>query len=299
MAAIAVPRIVRAQSAPLRIGAPFSDLFGEPYYAKDAGTFARAGYDPQITTIFAGSAVIAAIVGGSVDIGVADLVSSSQAFNRGLPVVLFAPCAVYRSSDVPQNFLVVAKDSAISRPRDLEGRTIGVPQIAGGTLVQLHAWLASVGVDFAKVKLVELPNTIAGNAIARGTVDAGTIAEPFYTPIKQELRVLGRPLDAIGKEFVNTAWFTTRGWIEADRGRAKRVTGAIYETARWANSHHAETLAILVRDGKLDPDQVRGMARIYFGTSLTTSLVQPVLSAAAKYNVLDRPLDASLITARI
>lgn len=299
MAGTALPRDAGAQTAKLRIGAPFSDLFGTPYYIKDAGTFARIGFDIEITTIAAGSAVIAALAGGSVDLGVADLVSSSQAFNRGVPIQLLAACALYVSTEEPQNFLCVAKDSPVRAPRDLEGRTIGVPQIAGGTLVSLRAWFAANGVDAAKVKLVEIPNTIAGTAIGRGTVDAGTIAEPFYTPVKHELRVIGRPLDAIGKEFVNTAWFTTRGWIEADRERAKRVVGAIYETARWANTHRTETLGILSRDGKMDLDVVRNMARVSYATALVIAQVQPVLTAAEKYKVIDKPVEASSITARL
>lgn len=299
LASAALPRGAHAQTVPLKVAAPFSDLFGEPYYAKDAGTFARAGYDLDVTTIFAGSAVVAAVASGSVELGVADLISSAQAFLRGVPIQLLAPCALYVSSEPPQNFLVVAHDSPVRRPRDLEGRTIGVPQIAGGTLVSLRAWFAATGVDGTKVRLVEIPNTIAGSAIVRGTVDAGTIAEPFYTPIKDQLRVIGRPLDAIGKTFVNTAWFATRGWIDADRDRAKRVAGAIFETARWANAHRPETLQILVRDAKLDFDRVRTMARITFATALVLSQVEPVLAAAARYGAIDRPVAASAFAAQL
>jgi NitT/TauT family transport system substrate-binding protein len=295
----ALPGVAEAQTVKLKIAAPFSDLFGAPYYGREAGTFARAGFDAEITTIFAGSAVIAAIASASVEIGVADMVSSAQAFNRGLPIQLLAGCALYLASEPPQNFLCVAKESPIRSPRDLEGKSIGVPQLAGGTLVALRAWLSSVGVDFAKVKLVEIPNTAAGVAIARGTVDAGSIAEPFYTPAKADLRIIGRPLDGIGKAFVNTAWFTTRDWIETDRARAKRVVEAIYETARWSNAHRAETLAILARDGKMDIEQIRGIARVPYATSTVPAQVQTYLTAAEKYKAIDKPVDASAFIARL
>lgn len=291
--AVTFPRRVGAQAEKLRIAAPFSDMFGEPYYGKAAGTFARAGFDVDITTIFAGSAVVTAIATNSVDIGVADMVSSAQAFNRGVPIQLLAPCALYLSAEPPQNFLCVALDSPVREPRDLVGKTIGVPQLAGGTFVSLHAWLSSVNIDPASVKLVEIPNTIAGQAIARGTVDSGVISEPFYTPSKALLRVIGRPFDAIGKAFVNSAWFTTPGWVEADRERAKRVVGAIYETARWANAHRADTLAILARDGKMDLDKIRGIARVTYATSLIVPQVQVYLTAAAKYKAIDKPVDAT------
>jgi NitT/TauT family transport system substrate-binding protein len=296
--AVALPYRARAAEK-LRIAAPFSDMFGEPYYGKAAGTFARNGFDVDITTIFAGSAVVTAIATNSVDVGVADMVSSAQAFNRGVPIQLLAPCALYVSTEPPQNFLCVALDSPIRQPADLVGKTIGVPQIAGGTLVSLRAYFAANGIDANAVKLTEVPNTIAGQAIARGTVDAGVVSEPFYTPAKAQLRVIGRPFDAIGKVFVNTAWFTTRGWVEADRERAKRVAAAIYETGRWSNTHRAETLAILARDGKMDPDVIRNIARVTYATSLVVPQVQVYLTAAEKYKAIDKPVDANAFVVQL
>jgi NitT/TauT family transport system substrate-binding protein len=300
VAAGASSRAARAQATAekLRIAAPFSDMFGEPYYGRSAGTFAHHGFDVDITTIFAGSAVVAAIAAGTVDVGVADMVSSAQAFNRGIPIRLLAGCALYLSSEPPQNFLCVAADSPIRQPRDLEGKSIGVPQIAGGTLVSLRAWYDAMGIDGTKVKLVEVPNTIAALAIARGTVDAGVVSEPFYTPSKSTLRPIGRPFDAIGKAFINTAWFTTRDWIEADRERARRAVAAIYETGRWANGHRSDTLEVLARDGKMDLGAIRGIARVTYATSTVLAQVQVYLTAAERYKAIDKPVDAAAFVAQ-
>ena len=43
MAGAAFPRIASAQATPVRIAGVFSDLFAEPFYAKDVGAFAKAG----------------------------------------------------------------------------------------------------------------------------------------------------------------------------------------------------------------------------------------------------------------
>ena len=73
---------------------------------------------------------------------------------------------------------------------------------------------------------------------------------------------------------------------------------AIYDTARWSNSHHAEAFAVLVRDAHFDGEKLRGMTLTTFATSLTPALVQPVLNIATQYKIFDRALDANTLIAR-
>src|SRR5690349_12774370 len=111
-ASLAVARPARAQAVKLRMAAPFADSFGTPFYVKDAGAFARAGFDVEVTIIPAGAAVVAAIAGNGVELGVADLVSASQAISKGVPIAVLAPCGLYVASD-PLAALYVAKDAPI------------------------------------------------------------------------------------------------------------------------------------------------------------------------------------------
>jgi NitT/TauT family transport system substrate-binding protein len=296
-AAAFFPRPARSQAVKLRIAAPFADSFGTPFYIKDAGTFAKAGFDVDVSIIPAGAAVIAALAGNGIELGVADLVSASQAIAKGVPIAVLAPCGLYVASD-PLAALYVAKDAPIRQPRDLEGRTIGLPQLAGLTTAALRSWLTSNGVDLAKVKFVEVPSPSAPAAIIRGTIDASVLGEPFITPVKTQIRDIGHPLDAIAKEYAVSAWFGSRPWLEADRARSKRVVDAIFETSRWANTHRTETLGILARDGKMDLNEIRTMVRTPYGTSLDLGQIQPVLNAAERFNFIDKALDANSIVYR-
>jgi ABC-type nitrate/sulfonate/bicarbonate transport system substrate-binding protein len=291
-AAALAPLAARAQTTTLRVGAPLTDSFGTPWFIKDAGAFARSGYDVELSTIPAASAVAAAVAGGALELGVSDLVSTAQAVQKGVPIAMIAPCGLYSSSE-PVTALYVAKSSPIQKPKDLEGHSLAVPQIGGLSTAALRAWLAENKVDIDKVKIVEVPQPSANVAIVRGTVDSGILGEPFITPVKNDIRDVGHPLDAIAKTYVLSAWFAQRSWLDADRARSRRILDAIYETARWANGHRSETAAILARDGKMDVNMVLTMNRTRFGTSLVLAEVQPVLDASAKVKLLDRPLDAS------
>ncbi len=244
------------------------------------------------------AAITAAIEGGSLELRVGDLISGVNAIVAGVPILLLAGSGLYLAS-APINILAVAKDSSIRKPRDLTGKSIGVPTLVGITTAALRAWLPQNGVDMATVKVVEIPQSAVVPALQRGTLDCALLAEPFVTPSRGEIRDIGHPFDIIGKQFLLSVWYARRDWIEADRDRAKRAVAAIYDTARWANAHHADTFAILVREGQLDAEKLHGLTRTTYATSLTPAMVQPVLDIATQYKIFNRPVEADTLIARI
>jgi NitT/TauT family transport system substrate-binding protein len=294
----ALPRIARAQGQKLRIAGVFSDLFGEPWFARESGILARAGFDVELSSLANAGAVAAAIGGGALEMGVGDLVSGVNAINAGLPVMLIAGSGMQIATEV-NSFLAVPKDSPIKQAKDLVGKTIAVPTLVGLTTASLRAWLPQNGVPLESVKLVEFPQPSQLAAMQKGSIDAGLLSEPFITPVRSEIRDVGHPFDAIGKEFLLSVWYANKAWIEADRERGRKVVAAIYDAARWANTHRNETFAVLVREGKYDPDKLKGMARVTYATSLTPALVQPVLTTATNVKIFDHHIDAGSLITRI
>lgn len=294
-AGAALPRRAVAQAAPIRIGAPFSDLFAMPFFLKDAGVFARLGIAYDAQNVNNAGAMAAAVAGGSLDMGMGDLVSAVNAILAGVPMVVIAGGAIYKSTEQSTLIISVAKDSPIKSGRDLEGKTIGVPTLVGLTTASLRAWLPMNGVDLSKVKIVEIPQSATVPALQRGTIDAGALSEPFVTLAGGDVRDVGHPLDAIAPVFLDTVWYAAKSWCDADPARVKKVVGAIYESAAWCNAHRAATLSVFAQGQKLDPKQLAGMARATWATSLDPSLMQPVLTLSAKYNIFPHPVDANAL----
>jgi NitT/TauT family transport system substrate-binding protein len=289
-----------AQGGKVRVAASGSgaDSMSQPLFAEQAGVFRRAGFDLEVTGLNNSGAVVAALGGGSIDLGIGDLIAGVKAIEAGVPIQLIAGSGMYVSNE---NSVVVAalKDSPLRGPRDLIGKVVAVPTLVGLSTVSFFGWLSQNGVDRTLVKFVELPQGTVVAALQRGTIDAAMLGEPFITPNRGDIRDIGHPLDAIAKEFLISAWYASRSWIEADRGRARRVVAAIYESARWSNSHRDETFDVLVRKAHYDPDKLRGMIRVPFATALTAAMVQPVLNIATQNKILDHPVDANAIIARI
>ena len=299
-----IPRIARAQATTLHIAGVFSDLFAEPFYAKDAGAFAKAGFDVDAIALNNAGAVAAAIGGGTLQMGTGDLVSGINAINAGVPIVLIAGGGLYNErTDQASAILAVTTDSPIRAPKDLAGKSIGVPTLVGLTTACLRAWLPEHGIDVSTVKLVEIPQSSTVPALQRGTIDVGLLGEPFVTFGKGQVRSIGSPYDAAAdlspdKTFCVSVWYASKSWWEADPTRARAALGAIYDTARWANTHRDDTFGILVRDGKLDPDKARGMLRTTYATSLTPGLIQPIITIAMQNKMFSKTVDAGAIITR-
>ena len=110
---------------PVRIATPGGDAFAEPFFGTDQGDFAKAGFDPQISILNNAGAVLAAVSGGSIDIGLGDIVGIADAIEHGIPLVVFAGGGLYLSS-APTTVLCVEKNSTAQRAKDFNGKAVAV-----------------------------------------------------------------------------------------------------------------------------------------------------------------------------
>ncbi len=121
----------RATAAPLqtvRIQTIATDDATPILYAQKAGLFAKAGIDVQIERAGSGAAIAAAVLAGSFDIGLSNLVTLMSAHVRGVGFTLLAPAGTYHSK-TPFSELVVAHDSTAQQrqgPQRQNDRDAGV-----------------------------------------------------------------------------------------------------------------------------------------------------------------------------
>jgi NitT/TauT family transport system substrate-binding protein len=295
-----LPQAVRAQSAavPVRMGSVPADTYAGGYYALDLGLFDKAGLSVEITPFINGAAMAAAAAGGSIDVGIGDATELANGISRGLPFALIAGGGVY-SSAAPTTTLCVAKSSTIARASDLEGKTVAVVSLVSLMSSGVKSWLTQNGADVTKIQFVEMPFPQMPGALSRGVLAAATLGEPIMSDaLAADAKILGKPYDAIAKQFNISDWFTTRDWLTKNPDVAKRFVGAIYDAARWANTHHDDSAVILAKYTKIDVDRIRHMNRSGYATDLKASMVQPVLDTAFKYKALGTATTASSMIAK-
>jgi NitT/TauT family transport system substrate-binding protein len=263
----------------VRVATTPTDTGAQVYYAIELGLFKKAGLDVQVSSINAGSAVATAVAGGSYDIAQTSISSLATAHEAGLPFVIIAPGGAY-SSKAPTSELVVA------------GKTIAVNGIKSITQLAVEAWIDSNGGKSADSKYYEIPFVQMGPALATGRADAAFISEPsLATVVAGGARILGHAYDAVGKDFLISAWFSTSDYVKMHPDVVQKFAAAIAEASRWANSHQTESGAILEKYTKT-PTSAK-MVRVTYVDSLIGREVQPLIDVSVKYGVLTKSFPAT------
>ena len=250
-----------------------------------------AGLDVDVQVLPVLSTALPAVAGGSLDITASDPTQIANAVAKGLPFRMFAGGALYDANH-PTIVLCVAPNGSVKSARDLNGQSIGVVSLDGLPTVSVKEWLRQNGGDPSGVKFVEMSFATVPAALARGTIAAGVVGEPFLSGAHAEVRHLAETFTAIGRSFYFNCWFAKKDWLDANAGVARKLAGVLYEAGRWANAHHDESVAIVSRISKIEPDKVRGMARALYPLSLEAKLVQPVLDAGVRWGAVAQPVQA-------
>jgi NitT/TauT family transport system substrate-binding protein len=292
-------RPARAQtSRVIRMPAVATETFAETLYAQESGAFTRAGLNVELQLFASGAPANQAMGGGALDVSANDPLQLIGAIEHGVPFRYFAG-GLLHVGDAPTTELCVAKNGPIKTAKDLEGQTIAVPTVLNLASLSAREWMAQQGADPTKARFVELPNPAMPAAIARGAVAAGMLGEPFITLSANETRVLANSYNTIADHFILNAFYARRDWLAANADLAHRLAAALYDAARWANTHHADTLAILVKYGKLDPDKLANVRRATYATTLDPTLLRPVIDIGLKYKVIDKALAPSEMIAKV
>jgi len=259
-----------------------ADNSAEVYYAQDLGYFKDAGLDVRITAMTNSGAIIAALAGGGGDIGNAVVGSVADARGKGIPIVYIAPAGLYDAAS-PTAALVTTKDSTIKKAADLTGKVVAVSGLNDLTYYATRAWIDKHGGNSAAVKFIELPFPAMAAAVAQRRIDAAYVIEPFLTASAGALHILARAAESVAPRYQATGWIASESWLQSHADVALRFGSVMRRTAIWANAHHKESAAILLKYLKLDPTIVDRMNRVLYALTLEPRLVQPPINTAAKY----------------
>lgn len=289
--AAAQPARAQSTATTVRMGTIPIEPSAEAYYGADEGIFAANGIAPVVSTFTNGATIVQAVVGGDLDVGETNPFQLAVAIARGIPLQMIAPACLYDKSVANPN-VVVAKNSPIRSPQDLAGATIGVGSLGDFNQLSLWAWLDANHVPRASIKYVELPFPEIGPALARGTIQAGFIVEPAKTEAMRAglIRDFADTYIALAPVIATTVWFASKNWLQKNPGPAKDLVKAIYATGRWANTHGPEAAAIIAKVTKIDPAIVAAQQRRLFATANDRRYVEVILTLAARYGMLARPV---------
>lgn len=170
--------------------------------AHEKGFFAAAGLDVSISAGKGSASTAQLIASKATQVGYADGYVVGNGVAKGMSIKTVGsilrrnPCAV-----------MVFEDSPIKSPKDLEGRTIAIS--AGSAVIQqFPAFCKGVGVNPAKVQIINIDPAGLGPALITGRIDAIGAYVSSYVPT----------LEVRGKKPVRIFWFADAGVIAVSNG---------------------------------------------------------------------------------
>lgn len=162
------------------------------FVAQDLGLFEKVGLKPNFFFFQSGAPLLAGLKSESLDVVTAGL-ALTFALGQNIPLKFI----FWEANNAAGEGLVVDPKSDVKSYKDIaKARKIGA---ASGTCAQVSLYLMakSVGVDYGKLNVVNIPAPLFRNSFLSNSIDAGVAWPPFSLQLKSE----GFPLVSFDEEY--------------------------------------------------------------------------------------------------
>jgi NitT/TauT family transport system substrate-binding protein len=213
--------------------------------AKEKGFFDKRGLDVTLTKVAIISNVPAALVSGSLHIGVSTPTVLIDAVDSGLDLAAIAGGTRFVKN--PAIFSVVVRNGlAVKTAKDLEGKRVGVPGMRSIADVLLRKWLMDQGVQPSKVNLVEASFPQMKDLLKGGTLDAVAVLEPFRSRIVADQTGfrLADYVAEVNPDLLGGVWVARKSWLAANPKAADAFREALVEAIAFMGKNAEEAKAI-------------------------------------------------------
>lgn len=298
-ASVSFPQALAAQSLTrMRIASTPQMSVSAALYAQSAAAFQKNGMDTSIVSMNSGAAMIAAILGGSIDVANLSLLNLVEAHARNLPVVVEYAATIYDERVRDAIGIIVAANSPIRSGRDLTGKTLAVPALGDTFTIASSTWIDKTGGDSGTVKFLELPNAAAADAIAGGRVDAAVLVQPTLknAVVTGRCRSIADPFAAIAPRFVSTVYACSADFAAKNPAVIARFRQVMSDASAYVNGHVSEVLPLMAKFSTVDLAVLAGLPFTQMGSATSLkdarSTIQPLIDVAVKYKAIARAFDA-------
>ena len=223
--------------------------------ARERGFFREAGVDADIKYFPSGGDLMAAFVGGSVQMGSSGSTPTTTLRARPYPVKIVAQVA-----DISGAQQLIVKQNVKSLD-ELYGKRIGL--LKGTASEALFNSIAKAyGFDVAKAEIVGMGPTEMLQAFVRGDVAAVSLWEPHSTRARKsgggKILVSGTKSYLGGSEKPNRIYgdhatlFTTDAYLRDNGNTVRAVLTALAKASDFIQTNRAEAIALLAKEFELD-----------------------------------------------
>ncbi len=247
----------------LALGYIPSVQFAPFYVAQDKGFFADEGLEVEFRHGFE-TDFLKLVAAGEIPFVIASGEEVILGRARGLPVTYVAQWY----SQFPVGMFAL-KDKGITSPKDVEGKTLGVPGPFGATYIGWKAIVYATGIDESKVKVESIGFTQAA-AVSEGKVDA---AMDYIVNGPVRLRLAGKEVVVFPvADYVNlpsNGLVTSETLLREDPDLVTSMTRAILRGIQYTLDHPDEAFQIALKHVPEAGGEQEKVSRAIFDASLT------------------------------
>jgi NitT/TauT family transport system substrate-binding protein len=268
-------------------------------YGVEQGFFEEQGLDVTVDTSTGGAAAVPGLINGGIQLAGSNTVSALLAASQGLPVSIVAP-GTFATETEGEDFsaVLVAPDSDIQEPADLEGKTIAVNTLENIGDVTISAALEEHGVDASTVEFVEIgfPDMIP--ALERGQIDAAWEIEPFVAIGTQSGNrpVLWPYVDARPGLMVGS-FLATNQYREQNPQVIEAFQNGIAATAAAVSEDPEAFREALPELSQVTPEAAGSMTLPVWKSELDVESLTFIEEQMRNHGVISEPLDVSTVVA--
>ncbi|WP_328529829.1 ABC transporter substrate-binding protein [Nocardioides sp. NBC_00368] len=268
------------------------------YLGVEKGFFKEEGLDVTLELAQGGAAIIPAVASSQYQFGFSNTTSLLLAQTQDVPVeVVTAGVNATEDPAADMAGVLVAAESDIESPKDLEGKKVAVNTLKNINTTTTNELVRQDGGDPTTIEYVELAFPEIGPAVEKGDVDAGQVVEPFLTIGTQAgMTDLGSNFVAADPGLAVAEYFTSTAYADSDADTVEAFTAAMNESLDYAQQHPGEVKKILPTYTDIDASVLAELNMPRWTSEIDTESVQKLadLSEADGLFEKDPDIDALL-----
>ena len=235
-----------------------------------------------------GAELIPGMISGDTQFAFVGVIPAITAVAKNVPIKIVTSSDDAAATEAKDwQTLVVPKGSPIKSVQDLPGKTIAVNALRGLAEVVISRSLEKQGVDYHKVKLLEVPFPEMPAALAANRVDAALLTEPFLSAVLAEG---GTQIDAPSVEtvpnFPNGVYVAADKYIQQSGDIVDRFSRAMNKSLDYAQSHPEEVRRIVPTFTKTPKAAAAKMRLPVFDSQLDRKGIELEARLTAKYGII-------------
>jgi NitT/TauT family transport system substrate-binding protein len=268
--------------------------------AIDKGYFKEQGLNVEVSVVANPPAGIAAAQSGQLDLTYTPSIPLLNALSQNVPLKIVAAADGYKDGAandpnlmrVDDTGLLVPKGSPVTRPKDLEGKSVTVPARKAQLEVTVSKLIKDDGGDPAKVNWMVLDPSSALQSLNTGRVDAASLVSPFTSKaVSEGNRLLASPGVQFFKEGAIGLWVAGAKTVTSKQDSIKKFQTAIYKANAYANTHIDEAQKVSAEITKTPLEVVKAGAVNYWPETVRKADIERANQGLADLGFLKEPVN--------